>query len=138
MKHSSSHGVVEFDWKHDLNQEEGVGYLPALFNGVVMELKVINASRNGYGHRLMSEFLDLDVVRTAKAVFLDCSPLFMTGNEISIMKGLHDFYAAHGFVGKTNNGYSRMWRIQDSTNILNDLQIDRSNDLHPVLSLIHI
>lgn len=136
MKITTSDGYIEFDNKHDLNAEEGDDYLPKYYQGRVMELCMIKSRVKGGGHRLMQTFLNHAQTKSAKVIFLDCSPLYMEGNEMLIMARLHDFYAQYGFVGKTNNGYSRMWRFQALPISMKDgvdFNYNKDNDFHPVL-----
>jgi len=52
------------------------------------------------------------------------------------MQTLHDFYAQFGFIGKSSNGYSRMWRVQaipESIDNIFELGFEQDNDLHSVL-----
>lgn len=135
---ANENGRVEFDYKSDLNDEEGdEAYLPSFFDGSVIELKMIEAARKGGGQKLMEAFLASPEVAQAKLIFLDCSPLFQTGDEAQTMQKLHDFYARFGFVGKSTNGYSRMWRIQALPATAKECfsqGFDGDNDFHAVLA----
>ena len=136
MRLENESGYIEYDFKTDLNEEEGERYLPAFYQGSVIELKMIEASQKGGGRHLMTAFFELATIRKAKLVFLDCCPLFMDGQETEIMQRLHDFYTNFGFTGRSGNGYSRLWRIQvlpDSLDACFTNGYDKENDLHPVL-----
>lgn len=132
----NEHGRIDFNYKDDLNDEEGECYLPDFYQDAVMEMCMIKASQKGGGHRLMQEFLSHEVVRKAKLIFLDCSPFFQEGEEAQVMQRLHDFYKRYGFVGKCNDGYSRLWRVQELPKTMDDCfskGYDGKNDLHPIL-----
>lgn len=139
MKISNEFGVVEFDWKLDLNDEEGAEYLPPYYDTKVLELKMIRSAGRGCGFHLMSLFLQ-DAKRIgARLIFLDCSPLYIDLPEVEAMKMLHKFYSEFGFTSKTHNGYSRMWLVlskPEDTSQLFERGYRNDNDLHPVLKLI--
>lgn len=130
-----THGYIQFNWKHDLNAEEGDHYLPSFYDGKVIELAFIRGFDKGEGHKLMRAFLMQREVQAAKAIFLDCSPLHQRGSEAEIMQRLHDFYAHYGFTGKTTDGYSRMWLFLEFPPEQQRFPFgyDAGNDLHPVL-----
>lgn len=131
MKIQLPQGTVEFTIKHDLNDEEGDGYIPDGYSGHVVELSLITATESRGGDALMRAFLEHELVQSADLVFLDCCPLYMDGPEQAIMQRLHTFYARYGFVSTRNDGYARMWRIQNLPEC--DFETDMANDLHPLL-----
>lgn len=135
-------GCVEFYCQYDLNKEKNnENYMPGFYQDSVIELRQIKAHQKGSEHTLMQAFLNHELVKSAKAIFLDCSPLYLDGEEVEIMQRSHDFYAKYGFVGILSNGYSRMWRIQSIPepkyliDFLN-FNYDCNNDFYSVLKSI--
>lgn len=130
-------GVIEFAPKHDLNAEESdPGYLPRFYDGRVLELRFLESRRPGGGRRMLEAFLTLPEATGARAIFLDCSPLFMDGKEVDVMQRLHDLYHSYGFQGKTATGYSRMWRfnaVPECVRTCFESGYNPDNDLHSVL-----
>ncbi len=109
----NQYGIIEFDFKHDLNAEESdEAYLPEYYKDRVMELKMVRSARPGGGGHLMRQFLGAPEVKSAGLIFLDCCPLFMDGKEDKTLQRLHDFYAQFGFSGVSSDGNSRLWRVQ--------------------------
>lgn len=136
MKIENDFGTIEFDFKYDLNAEEGDDYIPSFYDGGVVELKMITAARKGVGHKLMLGMLTSDMVKSSKLVFLDCSPYFLDGKESDILQYLHDFYHGFGFRGKTSDGNSRLWLIREipeSDDQCFSGGFNPSNDLHCLL-----
>lgn len=136
MQIENEYGRLSFDYKTDLNDEEGSDYLPACYKDAVVELKMVEAYKRGGGHHLMKAFLNHTKVKAAKLIFLDCSPLFSDSPEKIVMKKLHDFYGKYGFIGRSDDGYSRMWRIQwlpENERSIFTLGYNNQNDLHPVI-----
>lgn len=132
-------GVIEFAPKHDLNAEESdPAYLPRFYDGHVVELRFLESRRPGGGRRMLEAFLTSPEATGARAIFLDCSPLFMDGKEVEVMQRLHDLYHRYGFKGKTATGYSRMWRfnvVPESVLSCFESGFNAENDLHSLLRL---
>lgn len=137
MEIQNEHGSIKFDYKTDLNQEEGSDrYLPRFYEGRVIELKFIEAAYRGGGKHLMKAFLEHPMVKQAGLVFLDICPHFLDVEENQAMQKLHTFYARFGFQSKHSSIFARMWRVQDKpsdVSALFALGYCPENDLHCVL-----
>lgn len=114
-------GLLLADWKADLKDEEHEDYLPKGYSyNRVVELKLIQASKigQGYGDKLMDEFLNSPLARKAQLIFLDPNPgegkfhSSKVPDHVQIAK-LQAFYRKHGF--RNNPRSHRMWLVQKGT-----------------------
>lgn len=112
-------GSVDYNWKSDLEDEEGPGYLPKGYSKKVLELSGIYANDpgKGQGDRLMKLFLATPEARKAELIFLDPSPI--TGAnwnskepEDVILAKLVKFYARYGFRHNPKSATQRMWLVR--------------------------
>lgn len=111
------YGILKAAWKNDLADEEDDEYLPAGYDyNKVLELVIIRAatSGNGYGDKLMKEFLASPTAKSAELIFLDPVPNVFDGHravpEQVQIKKLQAFYEKYGF--KRNPKSNRMWLVQ--------------------------
>jgi ribosomal protein S18 acetylase RimI-like enzyme len=110
------YGTLLANWKTDLDEEEHDGYVPDGYTKI-LELSVISADKigQGYGKKLMDEFLRSKIARSADLIFLDPNPYIgafedsdKTDDE-QIAK-LKLFYAKFGF--RSHPRSARMWLVQ--------------------------
>lgn len=143
----AAHGQLTY--KHLVASELGDpdDYLPNCLQDSIVELSMIESNRAGTATELLNAFLELEDVRTAKLIYLDCCPLFiMTDSELErsdtkaearVLQRLHNLYARFGFQSISADGYRRMWRIQDKgigAEVFNAAYpYDEDNDIHPLL-----
>lgn len=111
-------GEVVFNWKTDLEDEEGPDYLPDGYSKKVLELSGIFAKEpgKGQGERLMKQFLSSPEAKKAELIFLDRVPNLGKNeqsekSEDDQVDDLGRFYARFGFRSRTPRT-GRMWLVQ--------------------------
>lgn len=112
-------GIIKYDWKTDLEQEEFEGYLPDNVTNV-LELKYIkvNIQGQGQGKKLFDQLKKTKEYKVADAVFIDPNPdqgdiqsTDLTYNNI--MKKLNKIYKSWGFIN--NPKAERLWIFKDKS-----------------------
>lgn len=128
FKINNQYGKLLANWKSDLEDEEHKGYIPKGYSKTVLELSIVKAKElgKGYGEKLMNEFLNSSIAKSAELIFLDPNPnigLFDKSgiSEIDQIEKLKRFYSKFGF--RNNPKSNRMWRVQIGTIATKDLPV---------------
>lgn len=121
-------GSLTWDWKTDLEDEEGKGYIPKGYSKKVLELGGIFANEpgKGQGDRLMKLFLSSPEAKAAELIFLDPVPgiganFGSNKTEEQQVAALVKFYKRYGFRYNPKSAVKRMWLVQKGT--LSDNQL---------------
>ncbi len=122
----NKYGRIEYNWKSNLEDEEGDGYIPKGYSKKVLELAYLEASELGvgYGAKLMHQFLALPEAQKAELIFCDPNPgegLFKDSKDsyTEQLAKLIRFYQKFGFRHAPKS--SRMWLVQKGSIPTNEL-----------------
>lgn len=114
---NNDRGRLKAQWKDDLEDEEGEGYIPEGYNKTVLEFELVEAKRigKGDGDSLIKEFLNSPIAKSAELIFLDPNPsvgLFANSDlsDAEQIKKLKEYYRKYEF--RNNPRSDRMWRVQ--------------------------
>jgi len=123
----SPYGLLTYNWKYDLREEEDEDYLPPGYSDRVLELATIGTHAQGLGHgtELMKKFLLCPDAKKAELIFLDPVPRYGSNfdrtDDDQQIESLIRFYSRFGFRSNPKSAARRMWLVRVGKLSVHDL-----------------